>query len=61
MIEYSVLDIPSVIDIPFRLKDIIYNCPICDYDIEIDIIIDDNSFLKCENCDLEIKLKAKKI
>ncbi len=26
MIEYSVLDIPSVLNIPFRLKDIIYNC-----------------------------------
>lgn len=61
MIEYSVLEIPSVLDIPFKLKDIIYSCPVCDCDIEIDIIINDNSFVKCENCELEIKLKVIKV
>lgn len=61
MIEYSILEIPTVLNPPFKFIDVIYNCPICDYEIEIDILIDNNSFLKCEGCDHVIKLKIKKI
>lgn len=61
MIEYSILEIPTVLNPPFNLIDIIYNCPICDYEIEIDMFVDNNSFLKCEGCDHVIKLKIKKI
>lgn len=55
MIDYSILNIPTVLNPPFILKDIIYNCPVCDY--EIDMILNNNSFIRCENCDHKIKLK----
>ena len=61
MIDYSILDISTVLIPPIKLKNIIYNCPICDYEIDIDMFVDDNSFIKCDNCDHRIKLKIKKI
>jgi len=61
MTEFSILYIPTVQSPPIELKDIIYNCPICDYEIEIDMIVDKNSFVKCENCEHIIKLRIKKI
>jgi DNA-directed RNA polymerase subunit RPC12/RpoP len=61
MIDYSILNIPTVLNPPIILKDIIYNCPVCDYEIDIDMIVDNNSFIRCENCDHKIKLKIIKI
>lgn len=56
MIDYSILNIPTVLKTAFSLADMIYNCPVCHYEIEIDIIVDDNSLISCENCDEIIKL-----
>ncbi|PWK02798.1 hypothetical protein BC749_101873 [Flavobacterium araucananum] len=39
MVEYSTLYIPTVLNLPIKLIDIIYNCPVCDYEIEIDILV----------------------
>lgn len=39
MIDYSILNIPTVLNPPIILKDIIYNCPVCDYEIDIDMIV----------------------
>lgn len=61
MIEHSILEIPTVLNPPIKLIDVIYNCPVCDYEIEIDMFVDDNSFLKCDGCDHIIKLKIKRI
>jgi transcription elongation factor Elf1 len=61
MIEYSILEIPTVLNPPIKLIDIIYNCPVCDYEIEIDMQIDDNRFVNCNICDHIIKLKITKI
>jgi DNA-directed RNA polymerase subunit RPC12/RpoP len=61
MIEFSILNIPTVLNQPIKLTDILYNCPVCDYEIEIDMIVNDNSSIKCDNCDHIIKLKIKKI
>lgn len=61
MLDYTILEIPTVLDSPFQLKDIFYNCPVCDYEIEINILVDDNSFIICEVCEHLIKLKIKKI
>jgi DNA-directed RNA polymerase subunit RPC12/RpoP len=61
MKEYSILEIPTILNPPFKLADIIYNCPICDYEIEIDMLVENNSFVKCEVCNHIIKLKIKKI
>ena len=57
MIEHSILEIPTVLNRPIKFIDVIYNCPICDYEIDIDMFVDDNSFLKCDGCDHIIKLK----
>lgn len=61
MKEYSILEIPTVLNPPIKLIDIIYNCPICDYEIEIDMDVDDNSFVNCDCCDHIIKFRIKKI
>lgn len=61
MIEYSILQIPTVLNPPILLRDIIYNCPVCDYEIEIDMLVDDGSFIKCDVCDHITKFKIKKI
>lgn len=57
----SILDIPTVYNLPFRLKDIIYNCPICDYEIDIDIIVNEGCSIKCINCNHKILLKTRNI
>lgn len=61
MIEYSILEIPTILNPPIRLKDIIYNCLVCDCEIEIDMLVDDDSFIKCDVCDHITKFKIKKI
>lgn len=59
MIEYSILNIPTLLNPPIRLIDVIYNCPVCDYEIEIDMLVDDNSFVQCDGCEHIIKFKIK--
>lgn len=61
MIEYSILEIPTVLHPPIKIIDVIYNCPVCDYEIEIDMFVDDNSFVKCDGCDHITKFKIKRI
>ena len=61
MIKYSISQIPTVLNPPIFLRDIIYNCPVCDYEIEIDMLVDDDSFIKCDVCDHITKFKIKKI
>ncbi|MDA6070469.1 hypothetical protein NJT12_12635 [Flavobacterium sp. AC] len=61
MIKHSILETPTVINPPIKLIDIIYNCPVCDYEIEIDMFVDDNSFLKCDGCEHITKFRIKKI
>lgn len=61
MIEYSILPIPTSLTQPIKLNDIIYNCPVCDNEIEIDILVDNESFLKCNLCDHIIKLEIKQV
>lgn len=61
MTDYSTLYIPSVLNPPIKLMDVTYNCTVCDYEIEIDLLIDDNSFITCEVCDHITKLKIKRI
>lgn len=57
----STLEIPSVNTAPLKLKDIIYNCPRCDYEILIDGLFDNKSFIECENCEHKISIKIKKL
>lgn len=59
--DYSILDVHTVLSSPVTLKDISYNCPVCDYEIEIDMILEDSCFIECDNCQHRIKLKIKKI
>jgi len=61
MTEHSILEIPTALNPPIKLIDIIYNCPVCDYEIEIDMFVDNNSFVKCDACDHRIKFKIKRI
>jgi len=61
MIEYSILEIPTVLNPPIKIIDVIYSCPVCDYEIEIDMFVDDNSFVKCNGCDHITKFKIKRI
>jgi transcription elongation factor Elf1 len=61
MIEHSILEIPTVLNPPIKLIDVIYNCPVCDYEIEIDMFVDDSSFVKCDVCEHITKFKIKRI
>ena len=61
MTDYSILEIPTVLDPPLKLIDIIYNCPVCDFEIEMDMLVDDNSFISCDVCDHVTKFRIKKI
>jgi transcription elongation factor Elf1 len=61
MIDYSILEIPTVLNPPIKLIAIIYNCPVCDYEIEIDMFVDDDSFVKCDVCEHITKFRIKKI
>lgn len=61
MIEYSILEIPTVLNSLIKVIDVIYNCPVCDYEIEIDMFVDDNSFVKCDICDHITKFKIKRM
>lgn len=61
MVNYLTLNIATVHNPPFKLQGIDYNCPVCDYDIYIDIIVTNNSRISCENCDQIIKLNIKKV
>ena len=45
MLEYSILEISTVLNSPIKVIDVIYNCPVCDYEIEINMFVDDNSFV----------------
>ena len=61
MIEHSILHIPTSLNLPIKLNDIIYNCPVCDNEIEIDMLVYKESFLKCNLCDHIIKLEIKQV
>jgi len=61
MTEYSNLEIPTSLKPPIKLSDIFYNCPVCDYEIEIDMFVDDDSFVPCGMCNHIIELQIKKI
>jgi hypothetical protein len=61
MTDYSILEIPTVLGPPLKLIDIIYNCPVCDFEIEMDMFVDDNSFISCDVCDHVTKFRIKKI
>lgn len=61
MEEYSILEIPTVLTPPFELSHIDYNCPVCDFEIEINMIVEDNSSIICDNCHHKIRLEIKKI
>lgn len=61
MNNYSTLEIPTIHNPPFILKDIIYNCPVCDYEIDIHLIVNDSSSIRCINCNHQILLKVKKV
>lgn len=61
MIEHSILHIPTSLNPPIKLNDIIYNCPVCDNEIEINMLADNESSIKCDLCDHIIKFEIKKI
>lgn len=61
MIDYSILEIPTILNPPIKLIDVIYNCPVCDNGIEIDMFVDDNSFVKCDVCEHITKFRIKNI
>lgn len=61
MIEYSILEIPTVLNPPIKIIDVLYNCHVCEYEIEINMFVDDNSFIKCDVCEHITKFKIKKI
>jgi len=61
MTEYLNLEIPTSLKPPIKLSDILYNCPVCDYEIEIDMFVDDDSFVTCGMYNHIIKLQIKKI
>ena len=61
MIEYSILEIPTIHNPPIKVIDVIYNCPVCDYEIEVNMFVDDDSFVKCDVCDHITKFKITRI
>ncbi|GEJ31351.1 hypothetical protein FPC831_2010004 [Flavobacterium psychrophilum] len=61
MKDYSILDIPTVLNSPIVLKDISFNCPVCDFEIEIDLILINENSIECENCEHITLIKIKNI
>ena len=64
MSEYSILRIPTIWDFPLDftgMRSITYNCPRCDLEIEIDGIVEKDSYISCENCDHEIRFEVVKV
>jgi hypothetical protein len=61
MIEYSILPVPTSLISPINLTDILYNCPICDNEIEIDMLVDNESSIKCNLCEHIIKFEIKQV
>ena len=61
MKEYYTLFIPTSLNPPILLNDIIYNCPVCDNEIEIDMLVDNESSIKCNLCDHIIKFEIKQV
>jgi DNA-directed RNA polymerase subunit RPC12/RpoP len=59
MTTYSTLYIPTVLNTPIKIDEI--NCPICDCEIGLNIIVDKKSSIKCDDCDHKIIVKIKKI
>lgn len=63
MNEY-VIKIPTVLNFPMDFtgeRSITYNCPFCDLEIEIDMILEENSSLECENCDCKFKFEIVRV
>lgn len=63
MEDYSILDIKSVFTSPYTLNFIEYvNCPRCETEIDVfNKVVDENSFVYCENCEHTILFKLVKI
>ena len=63
MEDYSILEILSVYTPPYILDFVEYvNCPICEMEIDVfNTIVDENSFVYCEDCEHTIQFKLVKI
>lgn len=63
MEDYSTLEILSVYTQPYKLDFVEYiNCPICEMEIDVfNTIVDENSFVYCEDCEHTIRFKLVKI
>jgi DNA-directed RNA polymerase subunit RPC12/RpoP len=61
MEDYFKLEILCVYDPPVKLLDVIYICPVCENEIELNEYINDNDLLECEVCENTIKIKIRKI
>ena len=61
--EISLIEITTVFDPPILLNFVDeISCPRCDMDVDVkDLIIDEDSFVICENCEHKIKFKLIKI
>ncbi len=59
--EFSTLIIPTSLTPPIKLSEIIYNCPVCDNEIEIDMLVDNESSIKCNLCEHIIKFEIKQV
>ncbi|WP_395063298.1 hypothetical protein [Flavobacterium sp.] len=62
MESYSTQEILSVYTPPYKLNFTDYiNCPICEIEIDIfNIIVDENTFIRCEDCEHTIQFKLVK-
>ncbi len=58
-VDFTTLNVASVSEESVVLKDIAYNCPVCDYGIELNLILTTPEFVVCENCNHKIKLIIK--
>ncbi len=58
----SILYVPTVIT-PVKLNDISYPCPVCDWEIAINTLVDEKKIhsVTCENCEHMVILKIKKL
>lgn len=61
MKDFSILEIATVLNPPIKLSEIIYNCPVCDFEIDIDEIVEDDITFDCENCQHKVVIKIKNI
>ena len=59
----SIIEVKTILSTPINLDFVDYiNCYVCDYEIDLkNLLVDNNSYVECDNCNHIHKFKIVKI